>query len=145
MPAPEVPERPARTRPPCRGDRAAGAALGDRVAMAVRVASALDAVVVAKGAPTHVVAPGGATTTIEAATHRLATAGTGDVLAGVLAAIVAGSAAFAGAGASLASMAAEAVELHGHAAALAAADDRPITALDVAERLPAAVAARLSG
>ncbi|GEK81421.1 ADP-dependent NAD(P)H-hydrate dehydratase [Agrococcus baldri] len=116
----------------------------DRAAAAARVAAELDAVVVAKGAPTHVVTPDGACTTIAARTHRLATAGTGDVLAGVLGALVAGSAAFAAAGDSLASMAAEGVELHGEAAALAAADARPITALDVAEHLPAAVAARLS-
>lgn len=116
----------------------------ERDAAAAQVAAALDAVVVAKGAPTLVVAPDGASVSVEAHTHRLATAGTGDVLAGVLGALVAGSAAFAGAGGSLASMAAEAVELHAEAARLAASDDRPITALDVAEHLPLAVVGRLS-
>ncbi|WP_206446829.1 ADP-dependent NAD(P)H-hydrate dehydratase [Agrococcus sp. KRD186] len=116
----------------------------DRAAGAARIAAELDAVVVAKGAPTHVVAPGGAAVSLEARTHRLATAGTGDVLAGVLGALVAGSAAFAAAGDSLASMATEAVELHGEAAGMAAVDGRPITALDLAEQLPAAVADRLS-
>lgn len=115
----------------------------DRAAAAARVAAELGAVVVAKGAPTHIVAPDGATTSVAASTHRLATAGTGDVLAGVLGALLAGSAAFAADSASLASMAAEAVELHGEAAALAAADDRPIAALDVAQQLPRAVATRL--
>lgn len=116
----------------------------ERAAAAALVAAELDVVVVAKGAPTHVVAPDGSDIAVAAQTHRLATAGTGDVLAGALGALLAGSAAFAAHGASLASMAAEAVWLHGEAAALAATDDRPITALDVAERLPAAVAARLT-
>ncbi|WP_405216431.1 NAD(P)H-hydrate dehydratase [Agrococcus sp. Ld7] len=120
-----------------------GALRPDRAAAAARVAADLDAVVVAKGAPTHILAPDGSIRTVAATTHRLATAGTGDVLAGVVGALVAGSAAFAADAASLASMAAEAVELHGAAAELAAADDRPITALDVAAQLPRAVATQL--
>ncbi|WP_306231149.1 ADP-dependent NAD(P)H-hydrate dehydratase [Agrococcus beijingensis] len=107
-------------------------------------AAALDAVVVAKGAATRVFAPGGRTATVAAATHRLATAGTGDVLAGILGAIVAANAAAASDASDLAAMAAQAVALHGAAAALAAEGDRPIVALDVAERLPEAVAAALS-
>lgn len=119
------------------------AVLGDREAAAARAASALGAVVVAKGAPTHVAAPDGATITVEAATHRLATAGTGDVLAGVLGALVAAAAARA-IPPSWAPLAADAVRLHGEAAARAATGGRTIAALDVAERLPEAVAARLS-
>ncbi|WP_026372562.1 ADP-dependent NAD(P)H-hydrate dehydratase [Agrococcus lahaulensis] len=111
---------------------------------AAAAAAALDAVVVAKGSATHVVEPGGPTTRIEAATHRLATAGTGDVLAGMLGALVAANAGAAREPAALASIAALAVALHGEAAAAAVADGRPITALDVAEHVPGAVAARLA-
>lgn len=124
-------------------ERDRDAVAADPVSAAREAAVALDAVVVAKGATTHVVAPAGAHVEIAAATHRLATAGTGDVLAGVLGALVAANAEAAGDAASLAAIATEAVELHGAAAARAAVDDRPIAALDVAEHVPAAVAARL--
>lgn len=116
-------------------------ALGDRDAAAGEAARALDAIVVAKGVPTFVATPAGALTTVHPPTHRLATAGTGDVLAGVLGAVVAGSAREAADPGALASMAALAVRLHGAAAALAAQGGRSVTALDVAERLPEAVAA----
>lgn len=117
--------------------------VGDVGDPAVRAARLLDAVVVAKGAPTRVAAPDGTIVAVTAPTHRLATAGTGDVLAGILGAIVAANARHARAADALAGMAAEAVRLHGAAAARAAEDNRPITALDVAEHLPAAVAAAL--
>jgi ADP-dependent NAD(P)H-hydrate dehydratase / NAD(P)H-hydrate epimerase len=120
------------------------AAEDDERIRAGRAAAALDAVVVAKGAATRVVAPDGRTATITAPTHRLATAGTGDVLAGILGAMVAANRAAAGRAADLAAIVAEAVALHGAAAAIAAADGRPIVALDLAERLPDAVAAALS-
>jgi len=68
----------------------------------------------------------------------LATAGTGDVLAGAIGAVVAG----AGSTAHLGPLAATGVWLHGRAASLAAADlgaaGGPITALDVAAALPRA-------
>jgi hydroxyethylthiazole kinase-like uncharacterized protein yjeF len=111
---------------------------------AAAAAAALGAVVVAKGAATHVVEPGGASTTIAAATHRLAAAGTGDVLAGMLGALVAANAEAAREPGRLASIAALGVALHGEAGAAAPAGERPITALDVAERVPGAVAARLA-
>ncbi len=120
------------------------AVASDPAAAAREAASALDAVVVAKGAPTHVVAPSGAHLVIHPKTHRLATAGTGDVLAGALGALLAANPRGAADPSSLAELAAEAVDLHGEAAALAAVHARPIVALDVAEHLPAAVAARLS-
>lgn len=110
---------------------------------AAAAAAALDAVVVAKGAATHVVEPSGAATTVEAATHRLATAGTGDVLAGMLGALVAANADATRESERLASIAALGVALHGQAAAAAAEGDRPIAALDVAEHVPAVIAARL--
>lgn len=117
---------------------------GDGRMRAAAAAAALDAVVVAKGAATLVVEPGGTSTTIEAATHRLATAGTGDVLAGMLGALVAANADAVREPEPLASLAALGVALHGEAAAAAAAGGRPITALDVAEHVPAAIAARLA-
>jgi ADP-dependent NAD(P)H-hydrate dehydratase / NAD(P)H-hydrate epimerase len=120
-------------------------ALGDLADAARDAAAALDAVVVAKGAPTHIATPEGAVAAVHPPTHRLATAGTGDVLAGVLGAVVAGSAREAAEAGALASMAALAVRLHGAAAALASGDGRPITALDIAERLPDAVAAAREG
>ncbi|MCH1883026.1 ADP/ATP-dependent (S)-NAD(P)H-hydrate dehydratase [Agrococcus sp. ARC_14] len=120
------------------------AAGSDLAGQAARAAARLRAVVVAKGAPTHIVDALGAAVSVEAATHRLATAGTGDVLAGLLGAMLAGNATALAEPGVLARIAAEGVRLHGEAAALAAADNRPITALDVAERLPQAVAARIA-
>ena len=107
---------------------------------AAETAAALDAVVLLKGALTVIAAPDGWECHIEAPTSWLATAGTGDVLAGVLGAVTAGAAARA-ASVSLAECAATAVWLHGHAAQLAssAVGGGPITALDVAGHLPIVV------
>ncbi|CAL4860488.1 ATP-dependent (S)-NAD(P)H-hydrate dehydratase [Microbacterium sp. MM2322] len=113
-------------------------------------AAALEGVVVRKGATTVVAAPGEDAIEITAPTSWLATAGTGDVLAGTVGAVVAG---IVGRGTSphdlgaLQRAAASAVWLHGHAAALAVAahDGGPIAALDVAKHLPYAVAAVLAG
>ncbi|MGC5076010.1 ADP-dependent NAD(P)H-hydrate dehydratase [Agrococcus sp. DT81.2] len=99
------------------------------------VADALDVVVLLKGATTHVVAPGAAAVAVRAPTHRLAVAGSGDVLAGLLGAALASTAADAPRGERLASLVAAGVRLQGRAAALAAEGDVPIAALDVAERL----------
>ncbi|WP_060915730.1 ADP-dependent NAD(P)H-hydrate dehydratase [Microbacterium oleivorans] len=112
-------------------------------------ATALGAVVVRKGATTVVAAPGVDPIEVTAPTSWLATAGTGDVLAGTVGAVIAG---VIGRGASpgelgaLQRAAASAVWLHGHAAALAVAahGGGPIVALDVAQHLPQAVAAVLA-
>lgn len=116
----------------------------DRVAAARQTAEALDAVVLLKGAVTVVASPdGGVAIEVEAGTPWLATAGTGDVLAGVIGALVA--AAFAQDrgtdAASLAAIAASGAWLHGRAGQLAseALGGGPVTALDVAEALPRAV------
>lgn len=92
------------------------------------------------GAQTLIADPDGLLIRVEAGTGWLATAGTGDVLGGVLGALLA-----ANADAPLAEVAAAAAWLHGHAGVLAAgtgADGRatghPIVALDVAEALPRA-------
>lgn len=113
-------------------------------------AAALGGVVVRKGAVTVIAAPGADPIELEAPTSWLATAGTGDVLAGTVGAVIAG---IVGRGTpagdldALQRAAASAVWLHGHAAALAVAahDGGPIAALDVARHLPHAVAAALRG
>ena len=122
----------------------------DRVAAARDTAESTGAVVLLKGSATVVAEPGGWTTLVESGTPWLATAGTGDVLAGVIGALVAGAVAGGRAtdAASLARVAASAAWLHGRAASLAAdrlgASGVPITGLDVAEALPRAVADALA-
>lgn len=117
---------------------------GDDLADVRDVSAAIDGVVLRKGARTVLAAPDGALIAVEAGTGWLATAGTGDVLAGIVAAVIA-----ANPGSPLVESAAAAVWLHGHAARLAAAatggaSGHPIVALDVAEALPRAVADLLS-
>lgn len=115
----------------------------DRAAAARETAEAIGAVLLLKGSSTFVASPDGAVIEVSAGTPWLATAGTGDVLAGVIGALVA---AFAGEratdAASLAALAASGAWLHGHAGRLASAacGGGPVTALDVAESLPRAVA-----
>lgn len=123
----------------------------DRVAAARETAEATGAVVLLKGATTVVAAPDGWAATVEAGTPWLATAGTGDVLAGVVGALVAGAVARDALtdAASLGALAASGAWLHGRAGTIAAhtaasrAGGAPITALDVAEALPRAVAEAL--
>ncbi|MEV8024471.1 ADP/ATP-dependent (S)-NAD(P)H-hydrate dehydratase [Microbacterium sp. NPDC080220] len=117
---------------------------------ASETAAVLGGVVVRKGATTVVAAPGEEAIEITAPTSWLATAGTGDVLAGTVGAVIAGVVGRGGAPGdrgALQRAAASAVWLHGHAAALAVAAHRggPIAALDVAEHLPFAVAEVLAG
>lgn len=112
-----------------------------RETSAVQTAAALGGAVLLKGARTLVATPGGWCAAIEAGTPWLATAGTGDVLAGVIGAVVAGAAAQRDLGREdLGPLAASAAWIHGQAARRAAArrgrDGGPITALDVAEALP---------
>ncbi|MGU3645524.1 NAD(P)H-hydrate dehydratase [Microbacterium sp. C23T] len=136
-----------------------GHAPADRVAAARETAEATGAVVLLKGGVTVVVAPDGWAATVESGTPWLATAGTGDVLAGVIGALVAGAMAQNGRtdAAALAALAASGAWLHGRAGAIAAQGasiagtsssppfgDGPITALDVADALPRAVAEALS-
>ena len=112
---------------------------GDRAADAAQTAEALGATVLLKGSRTLVASPDGAVIALPQTTGWLSTAGSGDVLAGVLGALLA-----ANAGASPADAAAAGAWLHGHAARLAAGvvngrAGHPIVALDVAEALPRAV------
>lgn len=112
----------------------------DRAASAMETAAALGATVVLKGSVTIVASSSGWVTAVSVGTPWLATAGTGDVLAGAIGAVVAA----AGSAEDLGPLAATGVWLHGRAASLAAADlgaaGGPITALDVAAALPRAVA-----
>lgn len=117
---------------------------GDRAAQAVEVAALLDAVVLLKGATTLIAGPDGVVLSTASAPSWLATAGAGDVLAGVLGALVA-----ANPTARLAEVAASGAWLHGCAAALAAGrtggrPGHPIVALDVAEHVPTAIGDLLS-
>ena len=120
-----------------------GAAVDDAREVAVsRVAAHLDAVVLLKGAQTLIAAPDGTVLRVSAGTGWLATAGTGDVLGGVLGALLA-----ANSGASIAEVAAAGAWLHGHAGRIAAGvgqdgtrHGHPIVALDVAGALPRAIA-----
>jgi ADP-dependent NAD(P)H-hydrate dehydratase / NAD(P)H-hydrate epimerase len=90
----------------------------------------LSAIVLLKGATTLVAAPDGQVWANSVDTGYLATAGSGDVLSGVIGALLAG-------GVEAASAAAAGAFLHGlagvHAASRPAA---PVTAMDIAAALP---------
>lgn len=112
----------------------------DRADAALLVASKTGGTVLLKGARTLIADPSGVVIAVQAGTGWLATAGTGDVLGGVLGAVIA-----ANPGAPLAEAAAAGAWLHGHAARIAAgaldgAPGHPIVALDVAHALPLAIA-----
>ena len=120
-----------------------------RRADAVReTADALGGTVLLKGATTLIADPGAAQAiAVDAGTGWLATAGTGDVLAGVIGALLAGRA--LNPATPLAEVAATGAWLHGTAGRIAAEvggrrPGRPIVALDVAEALPAAFAFALA-
>lgn len=114
----------------------------DRLAAARRAARELGAIVVLKGAGTVVASPTGYAYIDAFATADLGTAGSGDVLAGLAGALLAGAAARGHLDDDRAAeVAAAAVGLHGIAGALAADGGRPVTAPDVIASLPAAIAA----
>jgi NAD(P)H-hydrate repair Nnr-like enzyme with NAD(P)H-hydrate dehydratase domain len=141
---------------------AAPADLAERIAQTQETAAALGLVVLSKGADTIIAEPGGRTVRVEAPTSWLATAGTGDVLAGCLGAVTASVAGRRGRdagsehldGPRLLVCAATAAWLHGRAAQIASARNAgaattlsanaPIVAMDVAEALPQAVADALA-
>lgn len=121
-------------------DRLGSASDVDRMGAVRRAAAELDATVLLKGAQTLIADPQGLVIRVEAGTGWLATAGTGDVLGGVLGALLA-----ANADAPPVEVAAAAAWLHGHAGRIAAgsgtsgdATGHPIVAMDVAEALPRA-------
>lgn len=112
----------------------------DPAGWAVRASESLGVTVLLKGHTTYIAGPDGARFAVTAGPAWLATAGSGDVLGGVLGALVATHAdEIAGAPAStLAALAATAAHLHGRAGA-SASRGGPIVALDIAEALPDAV------
>ena len=112
----------------------------DRAADAAETARALGGTVLLKGARTLVADPEGRVIGLDPGTGWLATAGTGDVLAGVIGAVLA-----ANPDAATAEVAATGAWLHGAAARIASgsqdgATGHPIVALDVAAALPHAIA-----
>lgn len=134
----------------------------DDAAAAAQLASRLDVTVLLKGSVTTIASPSGDIVTVGPATPWLATAGTGDVLAGIVGALAArhaglgGQDGLVGRAPVFAELCATAALLHDTAARIASGDSasidgrcggdagvtvlgRPITALDVARSIPAAV------
>jgi hydroxyethylthiazole kinase-like uncharacterized protein yjeF len=105
----------------------------------------LNATVLRKGHTTRVVSPEGEHIVVRVAPSWLATAGSGDVLAGILGALVATHAESIDADGhrALVRLGASAAAIHGLAAERASAGG-PIAALDVAEAVPATIAALLA-
>lgn len=121
--------------------RLAGAAVGpDRVAAARDLAASTSCVVLLKGATTVVASPSGSAYVAVAAPPELATAGSGDVLAGFLGSLLAHHGATGEVDDETAArLAAAAAHVHGVAGALAVGAGRTVTAVDVLAALPAAV------
>jgi hydroxyethylthiazole kinase-like uncharacterized protein yjeF len=116
--------------------RLAGEAPGaDRVGAACRLAAWINAVVLLKGDRTIVATPGGEVWVNPTGSSALATAGSGDVLAGLLGSLLAG-------GLAPERAAIAAAYAHGLAGRWAA-DDGPVTSSDVAAALRPALAALL--
>jgi NAD(P)H-hydrate epimerase len=108
--------------------RLAGEPVGaDRIAAVRSLAAATGAVVLLKGPATVVAAPDGAVLVTTTGDARLATAGTGDVLTGVIAALLAG-------GAPPLEAAAAGAFLHGRAGAVGWRHG--LVASDLLDRLP---------
>jgi len=103
----------------------------DRCARALELAEASGQVVVLKGARTVIASPTGELRICRSGTPALGTAGAGDVLSGVIAALSVALPPFAAAWA--------AVELHARAGVLAARGDRGLVASQVAGQLSAAL------
>ena len=111
---------------------------------AVRAAHEPGTTVLLKGAVTHLADASGPRFAVQAGPPWVATAGAGDVLGGVLGALVATHADEIAADPSvLAEIAAAAAWLHGEAGRRASSGG-PIAALDIAEALPAVIAALLA-
>lgn len=119
----------------------------DPAAWAAAAAAELGVAVLLKGAVTHVCDPSGNRYTITAPTHWLATAGTGDVLGGILGALVATHHERLATDASaLTSLAATAAWVQGEAARRASAEvgGGPVTALDIAGSVPHVIGSLLA-
>lgn len=117
---------------------------GDPGEWAVRASSALGCTVLLKGSVTHIASPSGIRLTVSGAPAWLATAGSGDVLAGILGALLATHSARIEADAdALAALTATAAFVHAAAAHRASAGG-PLVALDVADAVPATLSALLA-
>ena len=116
---------------------------GGRLAAVRRLAAELSSVILLKGAVTVVAAGSGTAMVSASGPPDLATAGSGDVLAGLVGSMVAANA--VADDAELTRVAAAAAYLHGVAGRLAAADGRPIVSEDVLTSVPAAIALARSG
>jgi NAD(P)H-hydrate epimerase len=103
----------------------------DRYASARELAVQSGQVIVLKGARTIIAAPDGRLRVCPTGTPAMAVAGTGDVLSGVIGALLFGRDAF--------SAAASGVYLHGLAGELAAHGDRGLLASELAAALPNAL------
>lgn len=112
----------------------------DPTSWARRSAEHFGVTVLVKGVRTIVASPGGACMSVTASSSWAATAGSGDVLGGILGALLATNAEHIDSydGDGLASIAAAAAFLHQAAAARASAGG-PISALDIAEALPGTI------
>lgn len=132
----------------CKDDASTGSGTVSQTTIA-RLAIHLSATILLKGSTSIVVSPGGRLLYAGPATPWLATAGTGDVLAGILGALVARHAGEVRADPeTLAPLAATAALVHDTAARIASHDESsdpglctgaPITALDVAHAVPLAI------
>jgi hydroxyethylthiazole kinase-like uncharacterized protein yjeF len=110
---------------------------------AMRAADLLGCAVLLKGSTTHVALPGGGGFRVQAGPPWLATAGSGDVLGGILGALAAArSDEILADPDRIARVAAAAAFLHGRAGERASAGG-PLAALDIAEALPATIAGLL--
>ena len=113
----------------------------DRLGSARRAARDLGAVVLLKGSGTVVASPTGAAYVDAFGTPDLGTAGSGDVLSGLLGALLAGAAARGPVDDDTAArVAAAAAGLHGIAGRIAAEGGRPVIAPDLITLLPDAIA-----
>lgn len=111
---------------------------------AVKAAGQLGVTVLLKGSLTRVASPSGARLTVSGGPAWLATAGSGDVLGGILGALLATHAGQLIADADdLPALAATAAWIHAAAARRASAGG-PLVALDIAEAVPATIAALLA-
>ncbi len=116
----------------------------DPAGWAARAAEHLQVTVLLKGHTTYIADPAGTLLRVAAGPAWLATAGSGDVLGGVLGALVATHArAVAADSSALAMLAATAAFVHGRAGERASAGG-PIAALDIAEAIPPIIAGLLA-
>jgi hydroxyethylthiazole kinase-like uncharacterized protein yjeF len=116
--------------------------VADRIGAVQAAAADLGAVVLLKGHSTVVAAPTGEVFVNTLADSALATAGSGDVLSGLVGSLVAAQVARAGdqGGGAIAEVVACAALIHGLAGQLAAVALRPVTALDVLAAVSEAIA-----